>query len=52
MKTKDKNEEWNEQEKTIWSKFPEHNTDSPEYWCDPEIEIYDGTKLIIHRGFN
>jgi len=30
--------------------FWEHNTDSEGCWCEPEIEIYDGTKVIIHRN--
>jgi len=29
--------------------FWEHNTDSEDCWCEPEIEIYDDTKIIIHR---
>lgn len=29
---------------------PEHNTDSPECWCDPEIEeLENGNLIVIHR---
>lgn len=27
----------------------EHNTNSPDCWCDPEIEEIDGNLLVIHR---
>ncbi len=46
--------ETQEQEPTIWAKFPEHNTDSPECWCEPEIreDPETGNKVIVHNGFN
>ena len=27
----------------------EHNTDSPDCWCYPDIEEIDGNMLVIHR---
>lgn len=46
--------EYQEQELTLWSKFPEHNTDSPECWCEPEIIVDEETdnQVIIHSRFN
>lgn len=27
----------------------EHNTNSPDCWCEPEIEEVDGNLIVIHR---
>ena len=33
--------------------YPEHNTDSDDCWCEPEVLEFDnGSKVIIHRGDN
>ncbi len=30
--------------------YPDHNTNSPDCWCHPEITEYkDGTKVIVHN---
>ncbi len=29
--------------------YPEHNTDSPNCWCDPAVEHYDGGDVIVHN---
>ena len=29
--------------------YPEHNTNSEECWCEPEIKLVDDAKIIIHR---
>jgi hypothetical protein len=32
--------------------YPEHNTDSGECWCEPEIiKFENGNKLIVHNDF-
>ena len=39
----------------IWKKYPEHNTDSEECWCEPKIVYIDpitGNKVIVHNDFN
>ncbi len=29
--------------------YPEHNTNSPECWCNPKIEHYEECDLVIHN---
>lgn len=35
--------------RNIKTSYPEHNTDSNDCWCDPEIEHYEGGDVVIHR---
>ncbi len=30
----------------------EHVTDGRLCWCDPEVEVVDGGRVIIHRSMN
>ena len=32
--------------------YPEHCVHGDTCWCEPELEIIDGNKLIIHREVN
>ncbi|MFZ2937641.1 MAG: hypothetical protein WA066_02930 [Candidatus Omnitrophota bacterium] len=39
--------------KKHWNKYPEHNTDSEDCWCEPRIEVQEnGNKVVIHRDFS
>ena len=38
----------------LWDKYPEHNTDSEECWCEPIVIYIDpenNNKVILHRAF-